>query len=172
MKKISIFMLTVVLLFGFQTLAFAERQPVGETVVKDNMLFINGNSIPAAQLPNAFVYVPVDDLEWYGFDVERKVTDDKRIYIVTRNAKKSVYAGGAAAILYRIAKFLGNKTMPTAVNAVYADEDKISDWAKSSVACMNAMGIMNGVSENEFAPKQTYTAEQAVATMLRMYEYN
>ena len=86
--------------------------------------------------------------------------------------KKSVYAGGAAAILYRIAEFLGNKTMPTAVNAVYVDEDKISDWAKSSVACMNAMGIMNGVSGNEFAPKQIYTAEQAVATMLRMYECN
>ena len=37
---------------------------------------------------------------------------------------------------------------------------------------MNAMGIMNGVSKKEFAPKQTYTVEQAIATMLRLYECN
>lgn len=116
MKKISIFMLTVMLLFGFQTLAFAERQPVGETVVKDNMLFINGNSISAAQLPNAFVYVPVDDLEWYGFDVERKGTDDKRIYIVTRNMKKSVYAGGAASVSEHVGVYTTNAE-------VYLDSD-------------------------------------------------
>ena len=42
----------------------------------------------------------------------------------------------------------------------YADESEISDWAKSSVACMNVMGIMKGVSETEFSPKEPYTVEQ------------
>lgn len=78
----------------------------------------------------------------------------------------------AATILYRMAEFLGNKTIPTATKISYTDENEISDWAKSSVACMNAMGIMNGVSKKEFAPKQTYTVEQAIATMLRLYECN
>ena len=78
----------------------------------------------------------------------------------------------AATILYRMAEFLGNKTIPTATKISYTDENEISDWAKSSVACVNAMGIMNGVSEKEFAPKQTYTVEQAIATMLRLYECN
>lgn len=78
----------------------------------------------------------------------------------------------AATILCRMAEFLGNKTIPTAAKMSYTDENEISDWAKSSVACINAMGIMNGVSKKEFAPKQTYTVEQAIATMLRLYECN
>lgn len=76
----------------------------------------------------------------------------------------------ASTILYRTAEFLGNKTMPTAIKMVYTDESEISDWTKSSVACMNAMGIMNGVSETEFSPKGNYTVEQAIATMVRLYE--
>lgn len=78
----------------------------------------------------------------------------------------------AAAILCRMAEFLGNKTIPTAAKISYTDENEISEWAKASVACVNAMGIMNGISEKEFAPKQTYTVEQAIATMLRLYECN
>ena len=76
----------------------------------------------------------------------------------------------AAAILYRTAEFLGNKTIPTNNEMSYADETEISDWAKSSVACINAMGIMNGVSETDFLPKGNYTVEQAIATMVRLYE--
>ena len=60
--------------------------------------------------------------------------------------------------------------MPTAIKMLYIDESEISDWAKSSVACMNAMGIMNGVSEVVFSPKGNYTVEQAIATMVRLYE--
>ena len=76
----------------------------------------------------------------------------------------------AAAILYRTAEFLGNKTIPDAAEMSYADESEISDWAKSSVACMNVMGIMKGVSETEFSPKEPYTVEQAIAAMVRLYE--
>ncbi len=75
----------------------------------------------------------------------------------------------AAAILCRTAEFLENKTMPTAAIHSYADKDDISDWAETSVACMNAMGIMKGVSETEFSPKGNYTIEQAIATMIRLY---
>lgn len=75
----------------------------------------------------------------------------------------------AAAILCRTAEFLGNKTMPTAVRHSYADKEDISDWAESSVACMNVMGIMKGASETEFSPQGHYTIEQAIATMIRLY---
>ena len=53
---------------------------------------------------------------------------------------------------------------------MYADESAISDWAKSSVAAMKAMGIMQGVSPTEFEPQGEYTVEQAIATMVRLYE--
>ena len=77
----------------------------------------------------------------------------------------------AAAILCRTAEFLGNKTIiRPQYEKMFDDENCISDWAKSSVASMKAMGIMEGISEKEFAPAQTYTVEQAIATMVRLYE--
>ncbi len=75
---------------GLQISAFADREFVGETVLKNNMLFINGNSIQAAQLPNEFVYLRVDDLEGYGFDVEYEHTEDKKIYRLTFNGEKGI----------------------------------------------------------------------------------
>ena len=77
----------------------------------------------------------------------------------------------AAAILCRTAEFLGNKTIiRPQYEKMFDDENCISNWAKSSVASMKAMGIMEGISEKEFAPAQTYTVEQAIATMVRLYE--
>lgn len=42
----------------------------------------------------------------------------------------------------------------------FADDDKISDWAKESVYYMAANGIINGVSEDTFAPKYTTDEEK------------
>lgn len=75
----------------------------------------------------------------------------------------------AATILSRTAEFLGNKILKES-DISYTDSEEISDWAMPSVRRMNAMGIMTGVSETEFAPKEEYTVEQAIATMLRLYE--
>ena len=44
----------------------------------------------------------------------------------------------------------------------FADDKDISSWAKDSVYFMNANGIINGVGENKFAPKNTTSAEEAV----------
>jgi len=44
----------------------------------------------------------------------------------------------------------------------FADDEKISSWAKDSVYFMNANGIINGVGDNKFAPKNTTSAEEAV----------
>jgi len=77
----------------------------------------------------------------------------------------------AATILYRTAEFLGNKTMlKPGYETMYEDEDCMSSWAKSSVASMKAMGIMKGVSADRFEPQGAYTTEQAIATMVRLYE--
>ena len=57
----------------------------------------------------------------------------------------------------------------------------ISDWAKDSVYFMAANGIINGIGDNRFAPKNTTpeqeaefyansTREQSVAISVRMYE--
>ena len=75
----------------------------------------------------------------------------------------------AAAILYRTAGFLGNKTIVEPNGTTFDDVKLISDWARESVSIMNSMKIMEGVSDTEFAPKGNYTVEQAIATMVRLY---
>ncbi|MBQ7119162.1 MAG: S-layer homology domain-containing protein, partial [Oscillospiraceae bacterium] len=45
--------------------------------------------------------------------------------------------------------------------ALFADDKDISAWAKDSVYFMAANGIINGVGNNKFAPKNTTTAQQA-----------
>ncbi len=42
----------------------------------------------------------------------------------------------------------------------FADDDKISDWAKDSVYFMNAKGLIMGIGNNMFAPKATTKSEE------------
>ena len=52
-----------------------------------------------------------------------------------------------------------------AVSYTHLDVYKRQDvyWAYNS-------GVMNGVSGNRFAPNNSYTHEQSIATMLRLYD--
>lgn len=52
----------------------------------------------------------------------------------------------------------------------FSDDEDISDWAKEDVYSINALGVMQGVGEDVFAPEEGYTVEQAIATFLRLYE--
>lgn len=84
---------------------------------------------------------------------------------------ESITREQAATILYRTAEFLGNKSIIGPHNVVYYyDEGEVSDWAINAVRIMKDMGIMKGVTESSFAPKGNYTVEQAIATMVRLYE--
>ena len=75
----------------------------------------------------------------------------------------------AAAILCRLI----NKIYPgwdaTAQYFDFADSGQISDWAMNDIQVICNMGIMQGVGDNRFAPKELYTTEQAVATLVRVY---
>ena len=55
------------------------------------------------------------------------------------------------------AEFELNYNKPT----IFADDGKISDWAKDSVYFMVANEIINGVGNNKFAPQNTTTEEEA-----------
>lgn len=74
--------------------------------------------------------------------------------MLTRVFKRAFVAGWT---LEDDAKFEFNYQMP----ARFADDDKISDWAKPSVYFMAAHGIIEGVGNNMFAPRATTTAEEA-----------
>ena len=55
-------------------------------------------------------------------------------------------------------EFALNYTMPEP----FADDDKISGWAKDSVYFMKSQSILDGVGDNKFAPRATTSAEEAI----------
>lgn len=77
----------------------------------------------------------------------------------------------AATILYRMAKVMGIGLGVMRPEVVYYwDEDKASDWALDAIKYMRNIRVMDGVNGYEFYPKDTYTVEQAIATMIRLFE--
>lgn len=75
----------------------------------------------------------------------------------------------AASIIVRMI----NAVMPMAVHEVYFmydDMDQVSDWAADSVQIISNMGFMTGVGDNKFAPKDIYTVEQSMSSLVRIYE--
>ncbi|MBQ7960459.1 MAG: transporter substrate-binding domain-containing protein [Clostridia bacterium] len=115
-------------------------------------------------------------------DRENKFTDTNNTHIFTLNAMGIINGKSetefapqdyltreeAAVILNRMT----NATIPVPVTEMYFyfdDEEAISNWASASVQVMCNMGVMNGVGDNKFAPQDTYTTEQAIATIVRVY---
>lgn len=74
----------------------------------------------------------------------------------------------AATMLARLALFMGVPLKDS--EAVFNDEAEISGWAKDYVYKMYGSGIMNGTDNAVFSPKQGYTKEQAIITILRLYK--
>lgn len=73
----------------------------------------------------------------------------------------------AATILGRMADYYDIPRFDQPL--LFTDTSAISDWALDGVSAVCGMGIMNGVSTHRFSPSGTYTREQAVATMMRLY---
>ena len=74
----------------------------------------------------------------------------------------------AAAMLSNLANAAG-QPLPQRP-ATFADNAGISPWAFVSVGRVQAAGIMTGVTADLFGPKQPYTREQSIVTILRLFE--
>ncbi len=57
-----------------------------------------------------------------------------------------------------------SKLMPS-----YSDKANIDSWAVEGIWYMGEWGVMIGVGNNLFAPKNDYTREQSIMTMIRLY---
>lgn len=116
-------------------------------------------------------------------DTEVKFTDTDNHKILALNRAGIIYGKSdtefvpndfltreeAATILVRMI----NREMPMAATEVWFEFDdigEVSEWASSSVQTMCNLGFMVGIGENKFAPKNTYTTEQAIVTIMRIYE--
>lgn len=74
----------------------------------------------------------------------------------------------AATMLSRLAEAVGK--LLSAQAPTFADNASVSSWAFDAVGQMQASGIMGGVGSNTFAPQGSYSREQSIITMLRLYE--
>lgn len=74
----------------------------------------------------------------------------------------------AATIIVRMVSVV--KPLPTTqMYYYYKDIEQVSDWASASVQAISNLRFMKGIGDNKFAPQETYTAEQAITTLLRVY---
>lgn len=74
----------------------------------------------------------------------------------------------AAKILALLLEALGEARAKE--ETAFADYADISDWATGYVAAVSAKGIMGDAGGNRFDPKGTYTREQSIATILRIWD--
>lgn len=72
----------------------------------------------------------------------------------------------AAKLLSAIVELFPTTTTGTA--PTFSDQETIASWAVESVEQMASLGIMEG-SDGAFDPQGTYTLEQAIITMNRLY---
>ncbi len=76
----------------------------------------------------------------------------------------------AAKMLALAAKVLGADI--TASEVAFADADSIYAWAKEFIYYVNTIGVMNGTSTTtppNFSPLRTYTREQSILTVYRLF---
>lgn len=75
----------------------------------------------------------------------------------------------AATILNRLINVVHPDLASTELYYEFADSAQISDWAMSAIQRICNIGIMKGVGNNNFAPQENYTTEQAIVTLVRVY---
>ena len=85
----------------------------------------------------------------------------------TFNPNGGIVREEAAVWLYNAAKLLN---IPVNLKGkAFADAAKISKSAESAVDFVYSSGLMEETGKDTFAPKDTYTTEQAILSILRLY---
>lgn len=75
----------------------------------------------------------------------------------------------AAVMLTRLALQMSKYLPPAEAN--FTDRAEISPWALEATGTIQGCGIMNGVGGGRFAPSLSYSREQCITTLMRLYHY-
>ena len=75
----------------------------------------------------------------------------------------------AAVLLARLAGAI-DQPFPTAA-PTFTDNAAISSWAQAGVGQAQAAGVMGGVGDNIFSPQGSFTREQSIIAMLRLFDF-
>lgn len=76
----------------------------------------------------------------------------------------------AAKILINTFKVCAYLPSHTAAMPAYSDRDSIEAWAREGIWYNGEWGVMIGVGDGRFDPLGSYTREQSILTMLRLYK--
>lgn len=76
----------------------------------------------------------------------------------------------AATIIFRLISTVHPDSAATELWFEFSDSEDISDWAMDNIQRICNMGIMHGVGDGRFAPKNNLTVEQAIAMLVRIYD--
>ena len=74
----------------------------------------------------------------------------------------------AALMISRLAYAIG-QPFPSS-RPTFSDNENISSWAVVAVGQMQENGIMGGTGSNNFSPRDDYTIQQSIVTMLRLFD--
>ncbi len=140
------------------------RAEFAAVAVKAYEALANGEAIPAVNNPftdtsdvevlKAYNIGAVNGTSATTFDPDALLNREQAAAMLTRVFKKVSLAGWTLATDSQF-------TLPYEKPALFADDADISDWAKDSVYFMVANGIINGVGNNKFAPKNVTSADEA-----------
>ena len=149
---------------GADLTADITRAEFAAVAVKAYEALANGAAIPAVNNPftdttdvevlKAYNIGAVNGTSATTFDPNALLNREQAAAMLTRVFKKVSLAGWTLATDSQF-------TLPYEKPALFADDADISDWAKDSVYFMVANGIINGVGDNKFAPKNVTSADEA-----------
>lgn len=114
----------------------------------------------------------VSDGEWYAEFVKKACGEG-----IINGIGENIFGTGMnitredmAVIAYRTALKSGKMKESERVSGfIFADDEQISDYAKTAVYALYDAGIINGVSEDEFAAKDHLTRAQAAKIIYGIY---
>ena len=105
--------------------------------------------------------------------------DSESVYALSRlgvidGRGNGIFDPDAAITRQEAAKLLSNTAgvlglAHTEIWFEYSDAQEADDWAQPFIQEVSNLGVMLGVAEGVFDPLGTYTREQSVITMLRLY---
>jgi len=117
-------------------------------------------------------FIDVDKDAWYY----RSVATAKKLNIINGYPDGSFGVGKAitreemAVMVYRTAQLKGIHFEAKVELVQFNDEHKISNYAKGAVQAMQQAGIIQGISENEFAPHLNATRAQAAKIIFQVIQ--
>lgn len=87
---------------------------------------------------------------------------------ITFSPDKALNREEAAVMLANLHEKL-NTPLPES-ELSFSDTEQISSWATNAVGKVSGAGIMSGMGDNRFAPNDTYSREQSIVTLLKVFD--